>query len=178
MMFEKWHWLVLRSQLKANNSTVESLGKVKIDKSHDDHINSSERKFKRTQICRSNQLFKVDKDHKEARLEGTIEINDKNLAWYIRWSTKKIQTNIHLAFFFLIWPVFNAKTQKKNQNKNLLYFRYVSNRTIINSTKIKTNLVSMTLLNQLIKQMFVLIKYAAKVSNVAGNFMNDREFFI
>lgn len=36
----------------------------------------------------------------------------------------------------------------------------------------------MTLLNQLIKQMFVLIKYAAKVSNVAGNFMNDREFFI
>lgn len=71
---------MLRSQLKANNSTVESLGKAKIDKSHDDHINSSERKFKRTQICQSNQLFKVDKDHKEARLEGTIEINDKNLA--------------------------------------------------------------------------------------------------
>lgn len=159
MMFEKWHWLVLRSQLKANNSTVESLGKAKIDKSHDDHINSSERKFKRTQICQSNQLFKVDKDHKEARLEGTIEINDKNLAWYIRWSTKKIQTNIHLAFLFFLSGLSSMpKPRKKSQNKNLLYFCYVFDRTIINSTKIKTNLVCMTLLNQLIKQMFVLIK--------------------
>lgn len=58
---------------------------------------------KEHKIYQSNQLFKVDKDDEEARLNRngggtTIEINDLNLAWFIPSSPK--DSSEYPSYFF------------------------------------------------------------------------------